>query len=65
MSKLRFGSFSVASFLVLILCAVTSFAQGGTTIRGSVQDPNGHLVKGATVTITDPSKNFTRTQQTN
>lgn len=66
MSKLRFGSFSVALFLVLILCAVNSFAQaGGTTVRGTVQDPNGNLVKGATVTLTDPSKNFTRTQQTN
>ncbi|HJT25917.1 MAG TPA: carboxypeptidase regulatory-like domain-containing protein [Pyrinomonadaceae bacterium] len=66
MSKLRFGSFSVALFLVLILCAVNSFGQaGGTTVRGTVQDPNGNLVKGATVTLTDPSKNFTRTQQTN
>jgi hypothetical protein len=65
MSKLSIGSFSLASFLVLILCAVTSFAQGGTTVRGTIQDPNGNLVKGATVTITDPSKNFTRTQQTN
>jgi carboxypeptidase family protein len=65
MSKLRFGSFSLASFLVLILCAVSSFAQGGTTVRGTVSDPNGNLVKGATVTLTDPSRNFTRTQQTN
>jgi hypothetical protein len=65
MSKLRIGSFSLASFLVLILCAVSSFAQGGTTVRGTVQDPNGNLVKGATVTLTDPSRNFTRTQQTN
>ena len=66
MRKLRFGSFSIASFLVLILCAASSFAQaGGTTVRGTVQDPNGNVVKGATVTITDPSKNFTRTQQTN
>src|SRR5215211_3613110 len=66
MLKLRFGSFSLASFLVLILCAVSSFAQaGGTTVRGTVQDPNGNLVSGATVTITDPDKNFTRTQTTN
>ncbi|HSL54208.1 MAG TPA: carboxypeptidase-like regulatory domain-containing protein [Pyrinomonadaceae bacterium] len=66
MSKLRIGSFSVASFLVLILCAVSSFAQsGGTTVRGTVSDPNQNLVKGATVTLTDPTKNFTRTQQTN
>src|SRR5215510_7878851 len=66
MRKLSIGSFSVASFLVLILCAVSSFAQaGGTTVRGTVSDPNGNLVRGATVTLTDPSKNFTRTQQTN
>src|SRR5689334_10534037 len=65
MRKLSFASFSLASFLVLLLCAATSFAQGGTTVRGTVQDPNGNVVKGATVTITDPSKNFTRTQQTN
>jgi protocatechuate 3,4-dioxygenase beta subunit len=66
MRKLSFGSFSLASFLVLILCAVSSFAQaGGTTVRGTVSDPNGNLVKSATVTLTDPSKNYTRTQQTN
>src|SRR5215207_7772282 len=66
MRKLRFGSFFLASFLVLILCSVSSFAQaGGTTVRGTVQDPNGNLVKGATVTLTDPARNFTRTQNTN
>jgi hypothetical protein len=46
--------------------AASVFAQaGGTTIRGTVKDPQGNLVAGATVTITDPAKNFTRTQQTN
>ena len=65
MSKLRFGSFSLASFLILTVFALTAFAQGGTTVRGVVKDPQGNLVSGATVTITDPSKNFTRTQQTN
>jgi len=65
MSKLRFGSFSLASFLVLTVFAVTAFAQGDTTVRGVVKDPQGNLVSGATVTITDPSRNFTRTQQTN
>jgi hypothetical protein len=44
---------------------VTAFAQGDTTVRGVVKDPQGNLVSGATVTITDPSRNFTRTQQTN
>ena len=66
MSKRRFGSFSLASFLVLVLFALTGYAQsGGTTVRGVIKDPQGNLVSGATVTITDPSKNFTRTQQTN
>jgi len=66
MSKRKFRSFSLASILVLLLCALTGYAQsGGTTVRGVVKDPQGNLVSGATVTITDPSKNFTRTQQTN
>ena len=66
MSKRRFGSFSIASILVLVLFALTGYAQsGGTTVRGVIKDPQGNLVSGATVTITDPSKNFTRTQQTN
>src|SRR6185503_3468040 len=66
MSKVRFGSISLASFLVLMLFAVTALAQsGGTTVRGTVKDPQGNLVSGATVTLTDPTKNFTRTQQTN
>ena len=66
MSKRRFGSFSLASFLVLVLFALTGYAQsGGTTVRGVIKDPQGNLVSGATVTITDPSRNFTRTQQSN
>ena len=66
MSKRRFGSFSLVSFLVLALFALTAHAQsGGTTVRGTVKDPQGNLVSGATVTLTDPARNFTRTQQTN
>jgi hypothetical protein len=57
---------SLASLLVLIFMASNAFAQaGGTTIRGTVRDPQGNLVAGATVTITDPARNFSRTQQTN
>ena len=66
MSKSRFGSLSLASLLVLILFAMTGNAQsGGTTVRGTVRDPNGNVVSGATVNLTDPSRNFTRTQTTN
>ena len=45
---------------------MTGYAQsGGTTVRGTVKDPQGNLVSGATVTLTDPGRNFTRTQTTN
>ena len=43
MSKSRFGSLSLASFLVLMLFAVTAFAQSGSsTVRGTVKDPQGN-----------------------
>lgn len=63
----RFRSLlQLASLLALILAATTSFAQsGGTTVRGTVRDPQNNLIAGATVTLTDPERNFTRTQQTN
>ena len=66
MNKSRFGSLSLASLFVLILFAMTGYAQsGGTTVRGTVKDPNGGAVSGASVTLTDPNRNFTRTQTTN
>lgn len=65
MSKSRFASFSVASFLLLVLFAVSYAQSGSSTVQGTVKDPQGNLVSGATVTLTDPAKNFTRTQQTN
>ena len=66
MSKSRFANLSLASFVVLILFAVGGYAQsGGSTVRGTVKDPNGNVVSGASVTLTDPERNFTRTQPTN
>jgi hypothetical protein len=66
MSKRRIGGLSLASFLVSILFAISANAQSGSsTVQGTVKDPQGNLVSGATVTLTDPAKNFTRTQQTN
>ena len=38
---------------------------GNTTVRGTVKEPNGNVVRGAIVTLTDPARNFTRTQFTN
>ncbi len=52
----------------VLLCLLTSaavFAQSGrSTVRGAVRDQQGNVVQGATVTLSDASKNFTRTQTT-
>jgi hypothetical protein len=39
-------------------------SSGGSTVRGTAKDPNGNVVSGATVTLTDSARNFTRTQST-
>ena len=66
MTKSRFGGLALASLLVSVLFAMSVYAQSGSsTVQGTVKDPQGNLVSGATVTLTDPAKNFTRTQQTN
>jgi len=51
----KFFMFVVA--LSLALVATSAFAQTSTTgsIEGSVTDPNGAAVKGATVTATSPN----------
>jgi len=36
-----------------------------STVRGTAKDPNGNVVSGATVTLTNSARNFTRTQSTN
>jgi hypothetical protein len=38
---------------------------GGSTVRGTARDPQGNLVSGATVTLTNSDRHFTRTQTTN
>ena len=52
-------------FAALALCSAT-FAQTGTSsVAGTVTDPQGNVVAGATVVLTNPAKNFTRTQTSN
>lgn len=52
--------------LLLLFIASFGYAQsGGTSVRGTVRDPQNNLVSGANVTLTDPERNFIRTQSTN
>lgn len=56
---------SVLLFAVTLLSVNVQAQSGGSTVRGSVTDAQGNVVTGATVNLTNPEKNFSRTQSTN
>lgn len=43
----------------------TASSSAGAIVRGTAKDPNGNVVSGAIVTLTNPARNFTRAQFTN
>ncbi|MBZ5696810.1 MAG: TonB-dependent receptor [Acidobacteriia bacterium] len=53
--------------LLALLLAAPAFAQTAATadLRGSVKDPNGGVIPGATVTLRDVARNLERTVKTN
>jgi len=54
------------SLILTLLIGGSAIAQtGSSTIRGTVTDPQGNAVAGATVTLSNPEKNFSRTATTN
>jgi hypothetical protein len=59
--------FTLGTFVILMLSCGSIFGQGqGTSaIRGSIKDQQGSVVAGATVTLTNPETNFTRTTTSN
>ncbi|HEX8147992.1 MAG TPA: TonB-dependent receptor [Pyrinomonadaceae bacterium] len=59
----RLTSMAFAALFVVALCA-TAFAQGTSTLTGTVTDPNGAVVSGATVTATNVATNVSATTQT-
>lgn len=59
----RLTSMAFAALLVVALCA-TAFAQGTSSLTGTVTDPNGAVVSGATVTATNVATNISTTTQT-
>src|ERR1044072_9181961 len=54
-----------STFVLLLFVAAAVFAQQGTsTVRGTVADPNGNVVSGASVTLTNLGTAATRTATT-
>ncbi len=61
-----FYSLLLGILLTVMVSVVTAVGQGASsTINGSVADQQGNRVAGATVTLTNAEKNFTRTQTSN
>ena len=51
--------------LVFLMCCVNAAAQSSTSsVTGTVVDPAGNVIPGATVTLSNAQRNFTRTQTT-
>ena len=68
MSSLRSGlrGLFVSAILAVLPAGGPAFAQTDTgRIFGSVTDPSGAIVQGATITITDTERGTTRTLATN
>jgi Carboxypeptidase regulatory-like domain len=65
-ASVRF-TLSLGTFVIMMLFCGSVFGQGqGTSaIRGSIKDPQGSVVAGATVTLTNPETNLTRTTTSN
>ncbi len=51
-------------FSLLLASSSSVFAQGSSTVRGAVKDPQGNVVAGATVMLINEGKNFSRSQTT-
>src|SRR5260370_4192842 len=67
MSGKRAGLFAGVLLCLFVLCPTALFSQAVATgtIVGTVTDPSGAAVAGATVTLTDPSTTGSRTATTN
>jgi len=64
----KFLRFCLASLLLVAICAIGAMAQSQAStgqIVGTVKNPNGELVPGATVTVTNPANGLSRSVTTN
>src|ERR1044071_2309304 len=66
-SPTRRGALALLCALVLqaLVCVSVAAQTGTSSVRGTVTDPQGNAVAGATVTLNNAERNFTRTQVTN
>ena len=63
--KTFFRSKTLFSLLAILVLSSIGLAQSGrSTVKGIVKDQQGNLVAGATVHLTDPERNFSRTATT-
>ena len=69
MNKYKLETAAIFKLWILVIFGLaghTALAQSGTSsVSGAVADPQGNVVAGATVTLRNSEKNFTRTQVTN
>ena len=57
---------TLSMLLVMSIGCLSAFGQSGTsTIRGTVSDPQGNMVAGASVTLSNVEKSFSRAAVTN
>jgi hypothetical protein len=64
-ARLNIGSL-LSGLMLSLLISHGAIAQTGTSsITGTVTDPQGNVLAGATVTLMNPAKGFARTQTTN
>jgi hypothetical protein len=69
MNGCKFGksaAFFLLALVMSLLLAGNAFAQtDSSSISGTITDPQGKVVAGATVILSNPEKHFSRTQTTN
>jgi len=53
-----------AAFVLASLVTVSQAQTGSSSVRGTVKDPQGNVVPGATATLSNPETNFTRSTPT-
>jgi hypothetical protein len=56
---------AISVSILAVMLATVAFAQATGSLGGTVGDPTGAIVQGATVTVTNTATNFTRTVTTN